>query len=65
VCACKACNALKGNRLIGESSLRLVRKPVEPKYMPYLVISRDKADQYGWIEFLNYNVRVVEAIRTV
>ena len=32
--------------------------------MPYLVISRDKADKYGWIEFLNYNVRVVEAIRT-
>jgi 5-methylcytosine-specific restriction endonuclease McrA len=64
VCACKTCNALKGNRLIGECNLRLIRRPVEPKYMPYLVISRDKADKYGWIEFLNYNVRIVEAIRT-
>jgi len=64
VCACKTCNALKGNRLVGECNLRLVRKPLEPKYMPYLVISRDKAAKYGWVEFLNYNVRVVEAIRT-
>jgi 5-methylcytosine-specific restriction endonuclease McrA len=63
VCACKTCNALKGSRLIGECNLRLFRIPVEPKYMPYLVISRDKADKYGWLEFLNYNVRLVEAIR--
>lgn len=64
VCACKRCNALKGNKLIEECKLSLIKKPIEPRYMPYLVISRDKADQYGWLEFLNYNVRVVEAIAT-
>ena len=64
VCACKRCNIIKGNKLISECRLSLLRKPVEPKYMPYLIISRDKADRYGWLEFLNYNARIVEAIDT-
>ncbi|MFW6139662.1 MAG: HNH endonuclease [Spirochaetota bacterium] len=62
VCACKTCNIKKGNLLPGECGFKLIRKPVEPRYMPYLVISRDKADKYGWLEFLNYNVRIVELI---
>jgi 5-methylcytosine-specific restriction endonuclease McrA len=62
VCACKSCNARKGNMLPEECRLKLIKKPAEPKYMPYLVISRDKASKYGWLEFLNYNVRIVEAI---
>lgn len=65
VCACKTCNALKGSRLLEECGLKLIRKPLEPKYMPYLVISKDKAAKYGWMEFLNYNVRLVEAIQNV
>jgi 5-methylcytosine-specific restriction endonuclease McrA len=64
VCACRRCNTIKGNKLLHECRFSLLRKPVEPKYMPYLVISRDKANKYGWIEFLNYNVRIVEAIDT-
>lgn len=64
VCACKRCNALKGNKLPSECGLRLIRKPFEPKYMPYLVISREKAEKYGWMQFLNYNVRIIEAINT-
>ena len=65
VCACRYCNTRKGNQLISECGMKLIKKPVEPKYMPYLIISRQKADQYGWNEFLNYNVRVVEMIDTV
>ncbi|MBA7716213.1 hypothetical protein ES703_125280 [subsurface metagenome] len=64
VCACKTCNARKGNKLLSECGFTLVKKPVEPKYMPYLIITRDKADKYGWLEFLNYNVRIIEAITT-
>ena len=64
VCACKICNARKGNKLLEECHFSLLKSPGEPKYMPYLIISRDKADKYGWLEFLNYNVRVVEAILT-
>jgi len=32
--------------------------------MPYLVISRAHADKYGWLEFLNFNARVVDFIDT-
>jgi 5-methylcytosine-specific restriction endonuclease McrA len=64
VCACRRCNTIKGNKLIRECGFTIRRKPLEPKYMPYLIISRDKADRYGWLEFLNYNVRIVEAIAT-
>lgn len=63
VCACKRCNEIKGNKLIEECKLKLIRKPYEPKYVPHLVISRLKAERYGWLEFLNYNVRVVDFIR--
>jgi len=62
VCACKYCNTKKGNKLLDECGFTLIRKPTEPKYMPYLVISREKACEYGWIEFLSYNVRIIEAI---
>lgn len=65
VTACKVCNAHKGNKLLRECGMHLIRNPFEPKYMPYLVISRQKADRYGWIEFLNYNVRIVDMIDTV
>jgi 5-methylcytosine-specific restriction endonuclease McrA len=64
VCACKFCNAKKGDKLIEECGISLIKQPVEPKYMPYLVISRNNADKYGWREFLHYNVRIVEAIET-
>ncbi len=62
VCACKRCNTQKGNKLLSESHMELIRQPQEPKYMPYLFISKQKADKYGWIEFLNYNVRIVDII---
>jgi 5-methylcytosine-specific restriction endonuclease McrA len=65
VCACKHCNTLKGNKLVTECGLKLFRSPAEPKYMPYLVISRQKANKYGWIEFLKYNVRIVDIIDTI
>jgi len=64
VTACRRCNTIKGNKLLEESGLSLLKSPAEPKYMPYLVISKAKADQYGWMEFLNYNVRIIEAIQT-
>lgn len=62
VCACRRCNSIKGNKLLHECGLKLIRKPFEPKYVPHLVISRKKAEKYGWLEFLNYNVKVVDFI---
>jgi len=64
VTACRRCNTVKGNRLLHECGLKLIRDPAEPKYMPYLYISRTHADRYGWLEFLNYNVRLIDVIDT-
>ncbi|MFW6181000.1 MAG: HNH endonuclease [Spirochaetota bacterium] len=64
VTACRRCNTLKGNRLLHECGLKLIRVPSEPKYMPYLYISRANADRYGWLEFLSYNVRLIDMIET-
>ena len=62
VCACKRCNSIKGNKLLHECGLKLIRRPYEPKYAPHLVISRNRAERYGWLEFLNYNVKIVDFI---
>ena len=65
VCACRRCNTQKGNKLLNECSMELIKEPVEPQYMPYLVISKQKANKYGWVEFLKYNARIVDMIDTV
>lgn len=62
VCACRRCNAIKGNKLLHECNLKLRKQPYEPKYMPHLVISRTKAEKYGWLEFLTHNVKIVDFI---
>lgn len=36
VCCCTKCNNLKGNRTPAESGLRLRRRPVRPKFIPYI-----------------------------
>lgn len=64
VAACMECNRKKGNKLLKEANMHLIRKPFEPKYMPFLVISRDKAEKFGWMDFLSFNARVVEYIET-
>ena len=60
--ACKRCNANKGNRLLKELGWRLDRTPDEPKYMPSLVISRQKAERMEWLDYCSYNVRLIETI---
>ncbi len=62
VCACKTCNAIKGNKLLHECGLKLRKQPKEPKYIPHLIISRVKAERHGWLEFLTHNVKIVDFI---
>lgn len=62
VAACEPCNRKKGSQLLKECGFKLLNKPFEPKYMPFLVITRARAEHYGWLEFLNYNARIVENI---
>lgn len=62
VCACKACNNLKGNRLLSELRWQLAKKPVKPKYLPHIVVSYEKAKRKNWLPFVQFNVRLIDMI---
>ena len=61
VTACKSCNTKKGNRLVQELKWHMHKKPHEPAYLPYLMVSRKKAEAKGWMPFFDkFNMRIVE-----
>lgn len=62
VCACRWCNNKKGNKLLKELGWHIPTKPTEPKYMPHIVISFDKAKQKGWLPFCSFNVKLIKLI---
>ncbi|MCX8123328.1 MAG: HNH endonuclease [Spirochaetes bacterium] len=62
VCACKWCNNQKGNKLVHEIGWSLLRTPFEPEYIPYIVVTAEKAKKKGWLPFCGFNVKVVEMI---
>lgn len=62
VCACKWCNNKKGNKLLSELGWVLNEKPAEPKYMPHIIISFEKAKTKGWLPFCSFNVKLIKMI---
>ncbi len=62
VCACRWCNNKKGNKLLKELGWTLLEKPIEPKYMPHIILSLDKAKKKGWLPFCGYNVKLIKLI---
>jgi 5-methylcytosine-specific restriction endonuclease McrA len=62
VCACKWCNNKKGNRLLKELGWSLRINPVEPDYMPHIILSFEKAQNRGWLPFCGFNVKLIKLI---
>lgn len=62
VCACKWCNNKKGNKLIAEIGWGLLRQPFQPEYIPYIIVTAEKAEKKGWMPFCGFNVRIVEML---
>lgn len=60
VCACRWCNSRKGNKLSHEIGWHLLREPFVPEYMPYLIISSEKARRKGWLPFCTFNVKLID-----
>jgi 5-methylcytosine-specific restriction endonuclease McrA len=64
VCSCIACNTHKANRLPHEAGLRLVRKPVRPKWRPIISMALGKQPHHpDWRHFLDvayWNVELEE-----
>ena len=63
VCSCIPCNTRKANRLPHEAGLRLIRKPVRPKWRPVISLVLEDEHRERWKDFLDlayWNVELDE-----
>lgn len=63
VCSCIRCNSRKANRLPHEASMRLIRKPVRPKWRPVISLVLGNQERERWKDFLDlayWNVELDE-----
>jgi 5-methylcytosine-specific restriction endonuclease McrA len=63
VCSCIKCNTRKANRLPHEAKMRLLRKPVKPKWRPVISIVLGESRHEQWKHFLDvayWNVELKE-----
>ncbi len=55
VTACRKCNLKKGSRTLAESGLRLVKRPVRPKFLAYASTTPDNAPRShieSWAKYM-------------
>tara|TARA_Y100000588_G_scaffold5589_2_gene6737 strand:+ start:44 stop:643 length:600 start_codon:yes stop_codon:yes gene_type:complete len=52
VTSCVGCNSRKADRLPHEAGMRLVRKPVRPKWRPFMSVAQNKDKHRSWDYFL-------------
>ena len=54
VCSCIPCNTRKGNRLAHQVGMQLIKKPVRPKWRPFVHITFDSKLHDSWRHFLDF-----------
>lgn len=63
VCSCIKCNTLKANRLPHQAKMRLIRKPIKPKWRPIISLVLAHQHRKVWKDFLDvayWNVELEE-----
>lgn len=63
VCSCIKCNSRKANRLPHQANMRLIRKPVKPKWRPVisLVLNNQQRERWkGFLDLAYWNVELEE-----
>ncbi len=63
VCSCIKCNSRKANRLPHEAHMRLIQKPVKPKWRPVISLVLNTQHREMWKDFLDvayWNVELEE-----
>ena len=61
VTCCIACNRKKGGRIPSEASMKLIRKPTHPAWIPALRITIGfKEVPQSWRDYLYWNIELVE-----
>lgn len=53
VCSCRVCNLRKGGRTPAEANMRLLRKPVRPRWSPILALAFSPGRPREWDPFLS------------
>ena len=53
VCSCIPCNTKKGNRLPHQVHMHLIKKPVRPKWRPFVHITFDSHVHDSWRHFID------------
>lgn len=53
VCSCIPCNTRKGNRLPHEAGMKLIRKPVKPKWRPFVHLTCHAQPHDSWRHFID------------
>jgi 5-methylcytosine-specific restriction endonuclease McrA len=53
VCSCIKCNSRKANRLPHQAHMRLIRKPVRPKWRPVISLVLGNQERERWKDFLD------------
>ena len=53
VCSCFVCNRIKGGRRPEEAGMRLVKKPVQPEWTPFMLETFSLRRYQDWVPFLN------------
>jgi len=53
VCACTSCNKRKGGRTPEQARMRLIRRPVEPRFNPVIKLKVRRKKYSAWRQFLD------------
>ncbi len=53
VCSCFSCNRKKGGRLPEEAGMKLIKKPVQPEWTPFMLETFSFKRYQEWLPFLN------------
>jgi 5-methylcytosine-specific restriction endonuclease McrA len=59
VTACYRCNRIKGGRPLRETDLRLLKKPVKPDWVPFIIVSVGiRSVPEIWLDYLYWNAEL-------
>ncbi|MHC4480057.1 MAG: HNH endonuclease [Planctomycetota bacterium] len=53
VCACTRCNKRKGGRTPREAKMKLIRRPIEPRFNPLIKLKIRRKKYLSWKQFLD------------
>jgi 5-methylcytosine-specific restriction endonuclease McrA len=62
VTSCYKCNRIKGGRPLKEAGFRLIRRPVKPDWVPFIMITIGvRSVPESWRDYLYWNIELKEA----